>query len=63
MNRKSAYAAGVLTAPLWYFIFHRPINRYILVPILTSEDLSGPLYNLMMARNEVIDRKKKQQGE
>lgn len=63
MNLKTAYAAGVLTAPVWYFMFRRPINRYILVPILADETLNEPLYNLMMVRNEVIDRKKKQEGE
>jgi hypothetical protein len=54
-----AYAAGVVTAPAWFYVFRKPLIDHIIVPIFTDDKLDGPLYNVMMARNDLKDEKKK----
>lgn len=59
-----AYTAGVVTAPVWFYVFRKPLSK-VLVPIVGDEQLNEPLYKFMSARNDYMDYKKKQneQGE
>ena len=58
-----AYSAGVATAPLWFYVFHKPLIEHvivpIIVPILTEDYMDEPLYKFMMLRNDVKDSQKK----
>lgn len=43
------YAAGVVTTPLWVYIFRRQLAK-VLGPKLSDEELDEPLFKFMQAR-------------
>lgn len=55
------YVTGVVTAPVVFFALRKPITKHILVPVLGDEDFNEALYRFVSARNDYIDRKKKEQ--
>lgn len=54
------YSAGVVTAPVWYWVFRKPLSK-ALVPILADEELDTQLFTFMSARLEIQERRKKEQ--
>jgi hypothetical protein len=60
MSVMSAYAAGVVTAPVWIYIFRKPLTEHVFIPILADEDFDEPLRTFMLNRNTLQDKKKTQ---
>lgn len=63
MNKKFilGYVSGVVTAPIWLYVFRQPIAEHILFPLLADEDLNEQIYTFMSLRNDYIDKKKQEQ--
>lgn len=47
------YSAGVVTAPIWLYVFRKPINQHIIVKLIANDRFDQPLSDFMMARNKV----------
>lgn len=57
-----AYAAGVVTAPAWFYVFRKPIIYHLIVPVLADDKFNEPLYNVMRVRNDYKDAREKTNG-
>jgi hypothetical protein len=52
------YAVGVVTTPLWFYIFRRQLAK-ILVPMLSDKELDESLFKFMQARLDYQDKNQK----
>ena len=58
----AAYAAGVVTAPAWIYVFRNPLGKHVgpyMFEVIADEKMDKTLHEIMLMRNDFQDIREK----